>query len=61
MNRAGKVEAVYLNIYSPSHYNKDLNGFQNFPGGSVVKNPPANAEDIGSIPGPGRSHMSRGN
>ena len=24
-------------------------------GGSVVKNPPANAGDIGSIPGPGRS------
>ena len=28
-----------------------------FPGGSVVKNLPANAEDIGSIPAPGRSHM----
>ena len=26
-----------------------------FPGGSVVKNPPANAEDAGSIPGLGRS------
>ena len=26
-----------------------------FPGGSVVKNPPANAEDMGSIPGLGRS------
>ena len=26
-----------------------------FPGGSVVKNPPANAEDVGSIPGSGRS------
>ena len=26
-----------------------------FPGGSVVKNPPANAGDPGSIPGPGRS------
>ena len=25
-----------------------------FPGGSVVKNPPANAEDMGSIPGLGR-------
>ena len=30
-----------------------------FPGGTVVKNPPANAEDTGSSPGPGRSHMSR--
>ena len=26
-----------------------------FPGGSVVKNPPANAGDIGLIPGSGRS------
>ena len=25
--------------------------------GSVVKNLPANAEDIGSIPDPGRSHL----
>ena len=28
-----------------------------FPGGAVVKNPPANAGDTGSSPGPGRSHM----
>ena len=28
-----------------------------FPGGLVVKNLPTNAEDIGSIPGLGRSHM----
>ena len=26
-----------------------------FPGGSVVKNPPADAGDVGSIPGSGRS------
>ena len=26
-----------------------------FPGGSVVKNPPANAGDVSSIPGSGRS------
>ena len=31
-----------------------------FPGGSVVKNPPANA-DIVSIPGLGRFHMSQSN
>ena len=30
-----------------------------FPGGAVVKNPPANAGDMGSSPGPGRSHMPR--
>ena len=28
---------------------------QGFPGGSAVKNPPVNAEDVGSIPGLGRS------
>ena len=28
-----------------------------FPGGSVVRNLPANAGDTGSIPGPGRSRM----
>ena len=27
------------------------------PGGAVVKNPPANAGDTGSIPGLGRSHI----
>ena len=30
---------------------------KDFPGGTVVKNPPASAEDTGSIPGRGRSHM----
>ena len=28
-----------------------------FPGGTVVKNLPANAGDTGLIPGSGRSHM----
>ena len=32
-----------------------------FPGGTVVKNPPANAGDTGLSPGPGRSHMPRSN
>ena len=35
--------------------------YRDFPGGSVVKNLPANAVDTGSIPGPGRSHMLRSN
>ena len=34
-----------------------MNG--DFPGASVVKNLPANAGDIGSSPGPGRSHMAQ--
>ena len=32
-----------------------------FPGGAVVKNPPANAGDMSSSPGPGRSHMPQSN
>ena len=35
--------------------------FRGFPGGSVVKSWPANAGDTGSIPDPGRSHMSQSN
>ena len=34
---------------------------QDFPGGAVVKNPLANAGDMGSSPGPGRSHVPQGN
>ena len=34
---------------------------RDFPGGAVVKKPPANAGDTGSNPGPGRSHMPRSN
>ena len=35
--------------------------FLGLPWGAVVKNPPANAGDTGSSPGPGRSHMPRSN
>ena len=41
--------------------NDILKPFQDFPGGAVVKNPPANAGNTGSSPGPGRSHMPRSN
>ena len=34
---------------------------EDFPGGAVVKNPPANAGDMDSSPGPGRSHMPQSN
>ena len=33
---------------------------ESFPGGSVVKNSPANAGDKGSIPGLGKSHNPQG-
>ena len=36
-------------------------GVQDFPGGLVVKSPPANAGDMGSTPGPGRFHTSQNN
>ena len=36
------------------NFRKSLWGF---PGVTVVKNPPANSGDMGSSPGPGRSHM----
>ena len=35
--------------------------FQDFPGGAVVKNPPANAGDTSLSTGPGRSHMPQSN
>ena len=34
---------------------------RDFPGGTVVKNLPANAGDTGLSPGPGRFHMPRSN
>ena len=37
--------------------NDSKHGPRDFPGGTVVKNPPANAGNTGSGPGPGRSHM----
>ena len=37
------------------HFTKKI--YRDFPGGAVVKNPPANAGDTGLSPGPGRSHM----
>ena len=36
-----------------------IKGFQDFPGGTVDKNLPANVEDTSSIPGPGRFCLLR--
>ena len=49
---------IYQNMI-PSLFNKKK--YSGFPGGTVVKNPPANAGDMGSNPRPGRSHMPRSN
>ena len=40
---------------------KQKNLLLDFPGGPVVKNPPANAVDSSSIPGWGRSHVLQSN
>ena len=40
---------------------KKKKNFQDFPGGSVVKNMPANSGEKSSIPVPGRFHMPWGN
>ena len=44
-------------ILSPGVFESDkkLRERGGFPGGSVVKNSPANAGDVGLIPGPARS------
>ena len=45
---------------SPQSCQKEQ-GSGGFPGGAVVENLPANAGDMGSSPGLGRSHMPRSN
>ena len=52
---------VYSAHYKTLDEVKEGNEFWDFPGGAVVKNLPANAGDMGSSPGLGRSHMPRGN
>ena len=47
------------NFYSIIFIKKASHG--GFPGGTVVENLPANAGDMGSSPGLGRSHMLRSN
>ena len=51
----GKEKEQNLNSFVPRNgsflVKKKL---RDFPGGAVVKNPPANAGDTGSRPGPGR-------
>ena len=55
-----KFGIKYTNLKTPEGLITELiTG--DFPGGAVVKNPPANVGDMGSSPGPGRSHMLRSN
>ena len=50
-----RSEFQHMNLGGHKH------SVQGFPGGAVVKNLPANAEDTHSSPGPGRSHMPQSN
>ena len=53
---------MLLNQQNSCQFKKHKNTeVRDFPGGAVVKNPPANTGDTGSSPGPGRSHMLRSN
>ena len=63
--KEGHFQKALLPLISPQGTNTlqpkigSRNPSLDFPGGPVVKNPPAKAEDMGSIPAPGRSHMLR--
>ena len=62
VNRVAKVldrEQVNTNSSVIWGSNKCYEG--DFLGGAVVENPPANTEDTGSSPGPGRFHMLQSN
>ena len=61
MNKIKSLE-IDPQKYSQLIFDKEAKVIQwDFPGGTVVKNPPANVGDMGSSPGPGRSHMPQGN
>ena len=50
-----------FNVLNEGHAPAPKNMDRDFPSGPVVKNPPANAGDKDSIPGPWRFHTPRGN
>ena len=56
----GRWQNIYTSLSGISSFSQRI-PCRGFPGGTVVKNPPANAEEIGSSPCPGRSHMLRSN
>ena len=50
-------DVVYTHIYTIEYYSAKKKWMKGFPGGPMVKNPPVNTGDTGSIPGQGRFHM----
>ena len=61
--RENKDKLDYIKIKSSKLLKELIQKWKSrdFPGGTVVKNPPANAGDTGSSPGLGRSHVPRSN
>ena len=55
---SGNYDAAYCTVQPK---NKKIKRFKGFPGGSVVKSPPASVGDTGLIPGLAGSHMLRSN
>ena len=53
------IQIIYALVVSYLH--KEKKEMRDFPGSAMVKNLPANAGDMGSSPGPGRSHMPQSN
>ena len=55
----------FFNVYFKSYFLKAQiifeSHFGGFPGDSVIKNPPASAGDVDSVPGLGRTHMLQSN
>ena len=60
LNNKGSIVSFFF-LKRAKTQNKLIICLGDFPGGAVVKNPPANAGDMGSIPSPGRSHMPQSN
>ena len=57
----GSDQTEHNEMAEPMQWKGGIMTPRDFPCGAVVKNPPANAGDTGSSPGPGRSHMPRSN
>ena len=60
-----KTQRMLMSTLTPDYHRHETQHLkvpvQGFHGGAVVKNPPANAGDMGSSPGLGRSYMPRSN
>ena len=55
----GEEWGPWLLVLAELPANSNVNSPTGFPGGSAVKNPPANAGDMGLSPDLGRSHMAQ--